>query len=101
METVIECLIYEERKLKEKQQGSQEGNKEEVMVSKHKKKGPRCHFCNRFGHIQRNCREREKKLGGKGAEGTTTGKSQSHLVRRHEVNSLQTKRSSVVQQSSV
>ena len=59
METVIERLLHEERKIKEKDQGSLPSgdSKEEAMTLKHKKRGPRCHFCNRFGHIQRNCHE--------------------------------------------
>ena len=64
METVIERLLHEEQKLKEKNQGSSPSrdSKEEVMIVKHKKKGPRCNFCKRFEHIQRNCHELEKKL---------------------------------------
>ena len=59
METVIERLLHEERKIKEKDQGSLPSgdSKEEAMTLKHKKRGPRCHFCNRFRHIQQNCHE--------------------------------------------
>ena len=64
METVIERLLHEEQKLKKKNQESSSSRdaKEEVMTLKHKSKGPRCHFCKKFGHIQRNCYELEKKL---------------------------------------
>ena len=64
METLVEHLLHEERKMKEKDQSSSSTGdaKEEAMSVKHKKRPPRCHFCNRFGHIQRNCREREKKM---------------------------------------
>uniref|UniRef100_A0A1X7UC74 Retrovirus-related Pol polyprotein from transposon TNT 1-94-like beta-barrel domain-containing protein n=1 Tax=Amphimedon queenslandica TaxID=400682 RepID=A0A1X7UC74_AMPQE len=56
MGTVVERLLHEERKLKEKDLKSGEG----AFMAKQKKKGPRCHFCKRFGHIQRNCFERQK-----------------------------------------
>ena len=52
METVIECLLHEEQKMKEKtdQGSSQTGENKEAMAVKNKKRGPRCHFCNKFGH---------------------------------------------------
>ena len=59
MGTVVERLLHEERKLKEKDRlpcKSGEG----AFMAKQKRKGPRCHFCRRFGHIQRNCFERQK-----------------------------------------
>ena len=66
METVIERLLHEEQilKLKKKNQECPPSRdaKEEVMTLRHKKKGPRCHFCKKFGHIQRNCHELERKL---------------------------------------
>ena len=61
MKTVTERLLHEERKRKE-QNTVPETLKEEVLVTKQqKKRGPRCHFCNKFGHIQRNCLEKERK----------------------------------------
>jgi transposase InsO family protein len=59
MEIVTERLLHEEQKQK-KRVGPGAGN-EEAMAFKHhgyKGKGPRCHFCRKFGHIQRNCPER-------------------------------------------
>uniref|UniRef100_A0A1X7T471 CCHC-type domain-containing protein n=1 Tax=Amphimedon queenslandica TaxID=400682 RepID=A0A1X7T471_AMPQE len=56
MGTVVEWLLHEERKLKEKDRKSGEG----AFMANQKRKGPRCHFCKRFGHIQRNCFERQK-----------------------------------------
>ena len=58
MEVVTERLLHEERKLKERGESSCGGA--EAMLSKQKpiRKGPKCHFCKRFGHIQRNCTER-------------------------------------------
>ena len=54
MEVVIERLLREEQKIKERG-GSSSGA--EAMFSKQKatKRGPKCHFCKRYGHIQRNC----------------------------------------------
>ena len=54
MDVVTEKLLYEESKLKDR------GKKEEALPTKHKfvpRRGPRCHFCHKFGHIQRNCAE--------------------------------------------
>ena len=52
MEVVIECLLHEERKLRERTDDS-----DKAMNAEHqrRKKGPKCHFCHRFGHIKRNC----------------------------------------------
>jgi len=53
METVVEHLLHEEQKMKEKDQGSSSTrDTEEAMSGKHKKRPLRCHFCNRFGHIR-------------------------------------------------
>ena len=86
METVIERLLHEEQKLKKKNQESPSSRdaKEEVMTLKHKRKGPRCHFCKEFGHIQRNCHELEKKLA------LERGGLSSHESQRakHNVNSV-------------
>ena len=59
METVIERLLHTERKLKEKDL-SNSSDAEGAMSLKHKKRGPQCHHCGKFGHIQRNCRDRKK-----------------------------------------
>ena len=90
METVIERLLHEEQKVKEKNQSSlpsRANSKEEVMTVKHKKKGPRCNFCKRFGHIQQNCHELEKKLALERA-----GPSSCHYKKtKHKVNSVNTR----------
>ena len=57
MGVVTEKLLYEESKLKDR------GKKEEALLTKHKfgpRRGPKCHFCHKFGHIQRNCAERAR-----------------------------------------
>jgi hypothetical protein len=83
VETVIKRLLNEERKMNEKTQVPT-GNGEEVLTLKHKKRGPRCHYCNRFGHIQRNCHERSKKHGyGRAAAG--------QHEKTHKVNTIETK----------
>ena len=56
METVIERLRHEERKLREKDLTSTDP--EGAMSLKHRRRGPQCHYCGKFGHIQRNCRDR-------------------------------------------
>ena len=58
MEVVTERLLHEEHKLKER--GGSSCGGAEAMFSKQKptRRGPKCHFCKRFGHIQRNCTER-------------------------------------------
>lgn len=59
MDTVIERLIHEERKLKDRQ-GSSEPRNSGALAARHKNKprGPQCYGCKKFGHIQRNCPER-------------------------------------------
>ena len=55
MEVVTERLIHTERKQKEK---SSVDLSEEAMFFKGR--GPRCHYCKKLGHIQKNCPERVK-----------------------------------------
>ena len=57
MVTVIERLLHEEDKMKNKDLAT---SSEEALIAKYRKKGQRHHFCNKFRHIQRNCRERER-----------------------------------------
>ena len=57
MENVIERLLHEEQKLKDRSRSGR--TKEEAMTVKHKR-GPQYYYCKRFGHIKRNCREYEK-----------------------------------------
>ena len=83
METVIERLLHEETKLKEQNQSSlpSQNGIEEAMTVIHKRRGPRCHFCNKFRHIQQNCHEREKKLAlERGCQGSYQSKKTKHTV---------------------
>ena len=59
MEIVTERLFHEERKLQ-----GRTGSGDGAMMVNHKprRKGPKCHFCHKFGHIQRNCIERAQSL---------------------------------------
>jgi len=59
METVIECQLHEEDNMKSKDLAT---SIEEALIAKYRKRGPRCHFCNKLGHIQRNCYEKEKQI---------------------------------------
>ena len=80
MESVIERLLHEERKMNEKSHAvTDEGA---MIMDYHKRKGPRCHYCNKFGHIQRNCHEREKN---QKSEPPTSNKP------KHKVNSVKTR----------
>ena len=87
METVVERLLHEEQKTKEKDQGSTSAaSPQEVMSARHKKRRPRCYFCNKLGHKQRNCYmyEREKKLG-------LEGRQTSNQKMKYKVNSVEMK----------
>ena len=57
METVTERILHAERKQSDKDVGD-----EKVYFNKHqfRGKGPRCHYCKRLGHIQKNCFDRAK-----------------------------------------
>ena len=59
MEIVIERLMHEERKLKDRQVSSESGSVD-TLAARHKtrSKCPKCYGCLRFGHIQRNCHRR-------------------------------------------
>ena len=64
MDIVVEKLLYEERKLQDRR-GSNETSPKGLSAKHRSSKGPKCHFCHKFGHIQCNCMEKmqgEKKL---------------------------------------
>ena len=60
METVIERLIYEEHKLEDCGVASRTSCVEAMTTKHRKQRGPKCHYCKKYSHIQRYCREREK-----------------------------------------
>lgn len=86
MKTVTERLLHEERKKKDRD-AVPETSKEEVLVTRpQKKRGPRCHFCKRFGHIQRNCREKERKSSSEGSTVNPSAVGKKHRVYCAEAN---------------
>ena len=61
MEVVTERLLNEERKLEDRERTTMSDNG--ALVAKHRqRRGPKCHYCHRYGHIQRNCAERAQNL---------------------------------------
>ena len=58
LEVVTEWLLHAERKQKEKKSVDSSGEK--AMALTIKGRGPKCHYCYKFGQIQRNCSERIK-----------------------------------------
>ena len=54
MNIVVAKLLYEERKLQDRRRSNETSPK--GLSAKHRSsKGPMCHFCHKFGHIQCNC----------------------------------------------
>ena len=52
--------MHEERKLRDRQVGMGSGG---TMAARHQsRRGPRCYFCQKFGHIKRYCKEYEEQL---------------------------------------
>ena len=87
MDVVTEKLLYEVCKLKDR------GKKEEALPTKHKygsRRGPRCHFCHKFGHIQRNCAEQTRPSGKKQEE--VKGKEDNKM--KHKMNQVNARRRS-------
>ena len=87
MEVVTERLLHEERKMKNHLTSSGD---EEAMAAKYQgyEKGPRCHFCKKFGHIKWNCEEfvKSKRRDRQGVYKVTEDNSDSEgigLVVRH------------------
>ncbi|XP_011409076.1 PREDICTED: uncharacterized protein LOC105315988, partial [Amphimedon queenslandica] len=89
LETVIEKLQHEERKQTKRKAVNET---EEGLTAKHKaRRGPKCHYCKRFGHIQRFCKEREKAQSGTRSS-TGVKKSHSTCATFHKANSATTKK---------
>ena len=60
MDVVTEKLLYEEGKRKDRVKKSEEALPAHHSFSSKHRRGPRCHFCHKLGHIQRNCTARAK-----------------------------------------
>ena len=89
MDVVTERLLHEERKSKERT--GINGSRNEAMVGRNQaRKGPRCHFCSRYGHIKRNCWDFAKSRGSstRPGEKTTAGavKVNKTEVRDRDIN---------------
>ena len=81
MELVTEWLLHEERKLKDCK--SADVSSDKAMTAKQPfKKGPKCHYCGKFGHIRRNCRKfaQENKSHTNDKEKTKTVKHRANTV---------------------
>ena len=50
MSTVVDQLLHEEQKIKDRCTSSKP--EEGAYMIRHRRKGPRCHHCKKFGHIQ-------------------------------------------------
>ena len=85
MQVVTERLLHEERKLQDCGSSSSNPASGGALTARHNfKKGPRCHFCKKFGHIQRNCRERERSQ--------QSGASEKHIKKpQHKAHSAETR----------
>ena len=57
IEVVTEQLLHEERKLKERTGVGASSERAMTGKQRPKARGPKCHHCGKFGHIQRNCNE--------------------------------------------
>ena len=56
MELVTERLLHEERKMKDRK-GTDTSCDKAMTAKQPFKRGPKCHYCGKFGHIKRNCRK--------------------------------------------
>ena len=73
MEVVTERLLHFERKQKEAS-SSDSGEKAMFTKRQFKGKGPQCHYCKKYGHIQKNCIDRIKAESKQGGPEITRGK---------------------------
>ena len=81
MELVTEWLLHEERKLKERK-GADVSSEKAMTAKQTFKKGPKCHYCGKFGHIRRNCRKfaQENKSDSSDKERTKSVKHQANTA---------------------
>ena len=86
MDVVIERLLHEEKKLRDRLSSVISSDSALTIKSHMRRKGPRCHYCKRFGHIQRNCSERsqnERKFT------NTTSQQMERKYPKHRVNKVE------------
>jgi hypothetical protein len=90
MEVVTERLLHAERKQKEKSSPDYSGETAMMTKRQFRGRGPQCHYCKRYGHIQRNCTKRikaEEEKGKQGGSEAVGGKSSKGnkvgLITRH------------------
>ena len=57
MEVVTERLLHEEQKQQDRAGAGISDEKAMTTEQRSKRKGPRCHYCRKFGHIKRDCYE--------------------------------------------
>ncbi|RXN10626.1 gag-pol poly [Labeo rohita] len=88
MEVVTERLLHEERKLRDRD-GESNNNDAKALTGKQfsKGKGPKCHYCGRFGHIKRNCRDFNKC-----AQSKDFNKESKKVGYKHKANKARVKR---------
>ena len=78
MEVVTERLLHAERKQKEKSSPDSSGEKAMMTKRQFRGRGPQCHYCKKYGHIQKNCTKRikaEEEKAKQGGSDTVGGKS--------------------------
>ena len=85
METVIERLLHEEQKFKDRGNATGGASSEEVMTTRHRRQGPICHYCRKVGHIKRNCRDFKR------ARGSPNNLQHQSKTPPHKINSVLTK----------
>ena len=86
MDVVIERLLHEEKKVQDRLSSVISNDSALRINSRMRRKGPRCHYCKRFGHIQRNCSERpqnERKFT------TTTSQQMERKYPKYRVNKVE------------
>ena len=90
MEVVTERLLHAERKQKERTSPDSSGEKAMMAKRQFRGRGPQCHYCKKYGHIQKNCTKRIKaeeekaKQGGSETVGDKSPKGKKvGLITRH------------------
>ena len=90
MEVVTERLLHAERKRKEESSPDSSGEKAMMTKRQFRGRGPQCHYCKKYGHIQKNCtkhikaEEEKAKQGGSKTVGGKSPKSEKvGLITRH------------------